>query len=251
MTEILSNKKKPGHVTGDDIIELKPRIVSIIPHDTTTATQGLAWHDGCLYESASSAQSSTIRRICLPGGDFEEYPALAEGVADGIAVADGQLHLISCQNCRTDAHGLPGLDHIGQQPITMDGHRGLTHDGKQFVLSTDKGELSFHSPEFDSARTLPVQCSRAELTGFAEIEYGAGKIYGSLSSDDQIYEICPESGQVERIFDCSDLKPIARLKGGDPGLNGIGYEQSHGQLYVTGAAWRYVFALDISGIPVI
>ena len=96
-----------------------------------------------------------------------------------------------------------------------------------------------------------MQCSRAELTGFAEIEYGAGKIYGSLSSDDQIYEICPESGQVERIFDCSDLKPIARLKGGDPGLNGIGYEQSHGQLYVTGAAWRYVFALDISGIPVI
>lgn len=251
MTNQQPKNKKPGQSTGNGIVELKPRIVSIFPHDTSAGTRGLAWHDGCLFESASSSLSSTIRRIDLPSGDVEEYPATLDGVADGIAIVDGHLHLISCQHCRADTHGLPGLDHIQQRPIVVDGHQGLAHDGSEFVLSTEKGELSFHSAEFDSTRTLPVHCSRAELTGFTEIEYGAGKIYGGLSSDENIYEICANSGQVERIIDCSDLKRIAQLKGSDPGLNGIGYEQSHGQIYVTGAAWRYVFALDISGIPVV
>ncbi len=245
------DEKKSRQSTADGIVELKPRIVSIFPHDTTADTRGLAWYDGFLFESASSSLSSTIRRIGLPGGDFEEYPAVVDGVADGIAVVDGHLHLISSQHCRADAHGLPGLDHVRQRPISVDGHRGLAHDGSEFVLSTEKGELSFHSPEFDFTKTLPVQCSRAELSGFTEIEYGAGKIYGSVSSDENIYEICPNSGLVERIIDCSDLKRIAQLNGSDPGLNGIGYEASHGQLYVTGAAWRYVFALDITGLPVI
>ena len=251
MTEQKQKNRKASEAASGGIAELKPRIVSIYPHETVADTRGLAWHGGYLYESASSSRSSVIRRIEVPSGDFEDYPASVDGVAGGIAVADGHLYLICGHHGRAHTHGLPALGHVNQRQVSVDGHRSLAHDGNEFVLSAENGGLSFHSSEFGVTRTLPVQCGGSELTGFLEIEYGAGKIYGSQSSDENIYEICPKSGQVERIIDCSDLKEIAGLNGTDTGMNGIGYERSHGQLYVTGSAWRYVFALDITGIPVI
>ena len=86
-----NRRSKSGSRRKGDAEPLKPRIVSAYPHDTTVATRGLAWHDGRLFESTALPSSSTIRQIDVPSGAYTDHPAVTEGVADGIAVAAGQL----------------------------------------------------------------------------------------------------------------------------------------------------------------
>jgi glutaminyl-peptide cyclotransferase len=250
MTDQAANKNATGHTKAGGVTELTPRIVSIFPRDPEAATTGLAWHDGCLYESVSSPTSSAIRRIDLPSGRADYFPAQSEGLAAGITVFEDHLHVRCSRRGRAMVYALPGLDHVHSRNIGAGGH-GFAYNGQDIVWSSGEGDLCFHSPDYNPVRSLPVQCRTQAVAGIRELEYGNGKLYASLETGDHIYEISPETGHVERIFDCSDLRRIANPQGSNSVLNGIGYELSHGQLYVTGRHWRYVFALDISGLIVI
>lgn len=229
---------------------LKPRIVSIIPHDDEAFTQGLAWHDGSLYESTGLATASSLRRINPSDGAIFERFLVPDVWAEGLTILDGKLVQLTWKDGIAIIYGIEDLKRVGEFSISGEGW-GLTNDGQQLVMSDGTSQLCFRDAEFAPVKQLTVRYNGLPMQNINDIEFGDGKIYANVLFDDHIYEISAETGHVLRIFDCSELRNIAAPVGDESVLNGIAFEPESGYLFATGKNWRYIFFLDVSGIPVI
>src|SRR5215831_881514 len=68
-----SSRSSLKHDTNDVVTEVRARkidyeVVNSYPHDPTSFTQGLLWHDGGLYESTGQYGQSKLRRLEFPSG---------------------------------------------------------------------------------------------------------------------------------------------------------------------------------------
>lgn len=229
---------------------IKPRIVSILPHDTDAFTQGLAWHDGYLFESTGLATASSLRRIDPSSGEIL-YKKSVPGVwAEGLTVLNGDLVQLTWKQGIAIVYSADTLERTGQFKLDGEGW-GLTNDGQAFVSSDGSNRICFRNADFEPARQVAVRCNFLPLDKINDIEFGDGKIYANVLFDDNIYEFSADSGRVQRIIDCSALKAIAGPTTAESVLNGIAYEPASGYLFTTGKYWRYMFLLDVSGIPVV
>src|SRR5690606_31031571 len=71
-------------------------VQAVYPHDPAAFTQGLAFHDGTLYEGTGQYGRSAIRRIGLPSGDVEhEAPLSALYFGEGITILGSKLYQLT------------------------------------------------------------------------------------------------------------------------------------------------------------
>lgn len=240
-------KKALFSATTLGIPHIKPRIVSILPHDDQAFTQGLAWHDGSLYESTGLATDSSLRRIDPDDGAIVHRQPVPDMWAEGLTILDGKLVQLTWKDGIALAYSVENLERIGEFAFEGEGW-GLTNDGQHFIMSDGGSQICFRDAAFEPVRHLSVRYNGLPLKAINDIEFGDGKIFANVLSDDNIYEISPETGQVLRLIDCSSLRQMADPKGAESVLNGIAYDQKSNQLFVTGKNWRYLFLIDQSGV---
>src|SRR5260221_12548016 len=71
---------------------LKPKIVSVRPHDTTAFTEGLVWDNGELYKSVGQYCLSHLREVHPQSGKIVQQADLPPPVfGEGVALANGRL----------------------------------------------------------------------------------------------------------------------------------------------------------------
>ena len=232
------------------IPRIMPRIVSILPHDEKAFTQGLAWHGGSLYESPGLATDSSLRRIDPGDGAIVHRQSVPDMWAEGLTILDGKLVQLTWQNGAALAYSVDNLERTGEFAVEGEGW-GLTNDGEHFIMSDGSSQIRFRDAAFEPVRHLSVRYNGLPLKAINDIEFGDGKIFANVLFDDNIYEISPETGQVLRLIDCSCLRQMADPQGAESVLNGIAFEPDSGYLFATGKNWRYIFFLDVSGIPVV
>jgi glutamine cyclotransferase len=122
---------------------------------------------------------------------------------------------------------------------------GLTHNGRQLILSDGTAVLSFLNPEtLAEERRITVHDAHREIEHLNELEYVAGAIYANVWRECRIAIIAPEDGRVTAWLDLAPLCTRAQ-KGSEDVLNGIAYDAERGTLFVTGKLWPMLFGIRV------
>jgi glutamine cyclotransferase len=221
------------------------KVVAVYPHDAKAFTQGLAVHDGKLYEGTGQYGASSIRRVDLETGSVEKLHAIpAMYFGEGIAILGDKLYELTWQ------HGVGFVYDVAtfnvQQTFQYTGEGwGLTHDGKQLILSDGTSTIRFLDPQtFKVVRTIDVRDGDKAIDKLNELEYIDGEIWSNIWYDDRIARISPATGKVTGWIDLSTLYPAAR-RSNEAVLNGIAYDAKTKRLFVTGKDWPQLFEIEV------
>lgn len=136
---------------------------------------------------------------------------------------------------------------------------GLSALENELILSDGTDIIQFLNPQTWAQNTqLNVRNESEPAENLNELEVVNGKIYANLwDLKNRIFEINPETGCVETIFDIKSLYEASfpcslqeefeagRLDPYDYVPNGIAYDPLNRQLYLTGKNWPKIFVFHL------
>lgn len=216
------------------------------PHDPSSFTQGLLYHDGHLYEGTGQYGQSRVARLDLASGKAmtrADYPASQFG--EGIVRWKDQLISVTWQNGIGHRWRLKDLKPLGTFRYGGEGW-GLTMLGDRMVLSDGKPALRFFDPAtMKETGRVAVTISGKPLGQINELEAINGEIWANVWMTDFIVRIDPTSGQVRSVVDLRGLKERAGAEGRDSVLNGIAWDAKGQRLFVTGKYWPKLYEIRV------
>lgn len=226
------------------------RVIAEYPHDATAFTQGLVFTDGRLYEGTGKKGESSLRRIELASGRIEQLiPLDSAYFGEGITILDGKLYQLTWQNRLGIVYDQQTFNPISTFRYTGEGW-GLTHDGKQLILSDGTSTLRFIDPKtFDVVKRLKVRAANGLIDKLNELEYRKGEILANIWYSDRIARISPKTGEVLGWIDLSALYPERQRSTREDVLNGIAYDEAKDRLLVTGKNWPKVYEIEVLTKP--
>jgi glutamine cyclotransferase len=221
------------------------QVLHVYPHDREAFTQGLIYRDGTLFESTGLNGRSSLRRVRLETGEVIQRYALeprhfAEGLTDwGDRLV--QLTLDSGVGFTYDLANFAAEDTFEYSGAGW----GLTHDGKQLIMSDGTSSLRFLDPAtLKETGRVTVMQSGAAVANLNELEYVEGEIYANVWPTNWVVRIAPQSGQVTGWINLEGLLP-ADATGSTDVLNGIAYDARNHRLFVTGKLWPSLFEIEL------
>jgi glutamine cyclotransferase len=222
------------------------RVINAYPHDQHAFTQGLIYVDGHLYESTGIAGRSSLRMEELETGriiKFQDVPAkyFAEGLTDWnntLIQLTWETHVAFVYD-RSSFRLLNTFRYDGEG-------WGLTHDGKNLILSDGTPTLRFFDPAtFREVRRVTVKDQGKPVAQLNELEFIHGEIYANVWHADRIARVSPSTGKVLGWIDLSGLLPASKLSDPEAVLNGIAFDTAHDRLFVTGKLWPKIFEIKL------
>ena len=222
------------------------KMLARYPHDISSYTQGLFFHEGRLYESTGQYGESTFREVDIETGralqrlDFDR-----SYFVEGSVVLDGRLYILTWTNGLCFVYDIDGLQYLGQYHYPHEGW-GLTTDGEYLITSEGSSYIYFIDPsDFSIEKTFQVQLNGRPVNYINELEYIEGKIWANVYMTENILIIDPASGNVEGVVDCSGLYKRGERSSRDDVFNGIAFNSIDGSVYVTGKYWKYLYKISL------
>ncbi len=223
---------------------VEPVIIKMMQHDTSTFTQGLAYYNGHLYESAGGKGTSTLRCLDPTSGQIRSVVPIAGDFAEGIAIYDNRLYQLSWKSEKARVFRLPDLELV--EELRYDGEGwGLASGPAAMVMSNGTGALRFVDGAFRTARQMRVTLNRLPTRRLNDLEWVGDAIYANVLFRSEIWEISAHSGRVIRTIDCCSLAARAARRDVEHTLNGIAYNPDRGTFFVTGKCWPYLFEVQV------
>jgi glutamine cyclotransferase len=217
--------------------------VNTYPHDPKAYTQGLAFEDGYLYEGTGLRGQSTLRKVDLTTGQvLQSLPLDPNLHGEGITVFNDRITQLTFTSGIGFVYDQQSFSKQGVFSYTPEGW-GLTHDGRQLIMSDGSAELRFLDFEnFEETARIVVTDRDQPVQWLNELEYVEGEIYANVWQSDVIARISPDTGEVLGWIDLSGLL-ADELQAGV--LNGIAYDSETGRLFVTGKNWPKLFEIAL------
>lgn len=218
------------------------------PHSTNAFTQGLLFDGEHLYESTGLVGRSSVRRVDLSSGAVERQSAIPEPYfGEGLELVNDTLYMLTWQHEIGFTFAKDTLQQTGEFTYTGEGW-GLCFDGQHLWLSNGTSVLSKRSVQgFAELSTVTVRLDGKEVPMLNELECVGDSIYANIWLTDDIVRIDPASGTVTAVIDASPLRArIATSPGPDAVLNGIAYNETAGEFYLTGKLWPTLFAVTFT-----
>ena len=128
--------------------EYRPEVVAEYPHDVTSYTQGLFFHDGQMYESTGQFGESTFRKVDLQTGkplrrlDFSD-----EYFVEGSVTFEGNLYILTWETKTAFIYDAETLEYKSTWKYPREGW-GITTDGRQLIASDGSANLFFMNDQF-------------------------------------------------------------------------------------------------------
>ena len=220
-------------------------VVREYPHDTSSYTQGLFWHDGQLYESTGQLGDSTMRIVDLETGKaLRRLNFEAKYFAEGSVILDGELFILTWTNKVAFIYDAATLEYKQTYSYPREGW-GLTTDGKSLIASDGSSNLYFMDNRFQVEKTVKVTLDGRPVRLLNELEWIDGKIWANVYTTDSIMIINPKSGEVEATINCSGLLDRSLRTPRTDVLNGIAYNPADGKIYLTGKYWPKMFEIEL------
>ena len=220
-------------------------IEETIPHDSGAYTQGLAFHQGRLFESTGIRGESTLREINPDNGEVLRWFDLNETeFGEGIAIVDDEIVMLTWTSGHAYRHFFDTFELVGNHTYDGEGW-GLCHDGTQLVMSDGTDELTFRNETtFDIIGSINVTLNGTSLDKLNELECIEGLIYANVYQTDEIVVIDPGNGVVVMQIDASGLLPENTT--GAEVLNGIAWDVESQSLWVTGKKWPVMHRISLT-----
>src|SRR5215813_1219066 len=221
-------------------------VVNSYPHDPTSFTQGLLWHDGGLYESTGQYGQSKLRRLEFPSGRvLKEVNLSRELFGEGLALVNNRLIQLTWQSQRGFVYDLNTFKLEREFSYSTEGW-GLTYDGKNLILSDGSSDLFYFDPQtFKTIRKMAVRMNGQPIEELNELEFIDGEIWSNVWQQDLILQIDPSSGTVKSFLDLKGILAPSDKTGVENVLNGIAYDQASKRIFVTGKLWPRIFEIKI------
>jgi glutamine cyclotransferase len=227
------------------LMPLNFSVAASFPHDTSSYTQGLQVYKGRLFEGTGQYGSSTLREIDLKTGKAKRFIALdAQYFGEGVTVLRDTIYQLTWREKKVFRYNL-AFKKIGEFSIDKEGW-GLTHNGKELILSNGSGELFFYNPTtMTLLRSQLVTEEGSPSYNLNELEFVDGYVYANQYTTPYILKIDPTTGEVVGKADCSALLAQAQsLYPGAEVLNGIAYDSTSKNFLITGKWWPQLYQVS-------
>ncbi len=237
------------NTTNNEPLQLTYTITNQYPHDTSTYTEGLEFHDNVLYESGGQYGISKLVTVDLKTGQStKKTPLDKKYFGEGITILNDKIYQMTWKEktCfEYDARTFAKL-----KEFTYDGEGwGMTNNGKQLINSDGSSNLYFRDPEtFKVMSTIGVTDNNGPVANVNELEYINGYILANVWQTDMIIKIDPESGKVigKADFGGTKEKYFPEYAEKAEVLNGIAYDKATNRLFITGKYWPKIF--EVKGL---
>jgi glutamine cyclotransferase len=212
-------------------------------HDPTSYTEGLAYRDGYLIESAGLTGRSSLRRVVIRSGRVVRRADLPERFwAEGTTVLGARVYQLTYQEETGFVYDLRTFRRVRTFHYTGEGW-GLTDDGSRLIMSDGSATLTFRDPKtFAVLRRLEVHDGGERIAGLNELEVVRGAICANVYATARIACVDATSGEVRYWIDLTGLLP-PQLRSGAEDANGIAYDTKRNRLFVTGKFWPRLYQI--------
>jgi len=221
-------------------------IVRSIPHDHTAFTQGLVYDNGYLYESTGRRGQSTLRKVDLnDGAILMQYKLPEYYFGEGLTIFEDKIIQLTWQEYTGFVYDKESLIVTEEFYYDTEGW-GITHDGKNLIMSDGSENLYFLNPVNYAIETrITVSDNGVPVTNLNELEYVQGEIHANIFGTNRIARIDPESGNVVAWIDLRGLYKLLEQNYSVDVLNGIAYDSENDRIFVTGKLWPKIFEIKL------
>ena len=223
------------------------RIVKSFPHDSSSFTQGLFWHDGYLYESTGQYGRSRVARLDLDTGKaIAETKLPSNQFGEGITRWGDQIIGVTWQGGVGNRWSVKDMKPVGTFQYEGEGW-GVTMVGDSLVLSDGTPDLRFFDPAtMKERKRVTVRFAGRAIPMLNELETIDGQVWANVWMTDFIVRIDPATGNVASLVDLTTLKADAGASGTDSVLNGIAWDDEGKRLFVTGKNWPKLYEIALA-----
>jgi len=227
-------------------------VVNVYPHDRNAFTQGLVFENGFLYEGTGLFGQSSLRKVELETGtilQIRELPAPYFG--EGITIYGNRIIQLTWLSRVGFVYDKNSFELLQEFNYPTQGW-GITHDGKQLIMSDGTSKLHFLDPfTFEEIGWIEIYDKNGPVIWLNELEYIHGEIYANVWQSNRIARISPLTGQVIGWIDLTGVLNPENLLYPVDVLNGIAYNPINGRLLVTGKLWPKIFEIELIPFPVL
>lgn len=234
------------------LLKTKMPISSIVvknfyPHDTGAFTQGLFFHQGCIYESTGlNGKSILARKEVITGKSLQEVKISYKYFGEGIALLKRNIYQLTWQNETLLIYNVRSFKKIREIKYRGEGW-GLTSDGKHLLMSDGSSTITFRDPDsFKMVREIHVRDGDTPVGHLNELEFIKGEIWANIFTEDIIVRISPKNGKVTGWINLSALRSYLPRNESVDVLNGIAYDVNTDRIFVTGKYWPKIFEIQLS-----
>jgi len=231
-------------------VNINYSIVASYPHDTSSYTQGLIWQNNALYEGTGLEGQSKLMKVDLKNGKADQEISLDPSIfGEGVTIFNDKIYQLTYQNHKVYVYDTKTFKKLKEFSWEHEGW-GLTHNGKELIVSTGDSNLYFVDPEtFKVTRIVGVSDNNGPLGNLNELEYIDSYVYANIYLTDYIIKINPENGHIEGKMDLAGiLEKSGKKVNKEEGfvLNGIAYDSAKKSMYITGKKWPLLFEMKIN-----
>lgn len=221
------------------------KVIKKLPHNNRYYTQGLEFDGDLLYEGTGLEGHSSVYKI-----DFAKQSVINsidldnKYFGEGITIMGNKLYQLTWQSFTGFVYNKNTLNRLHEFSYASEGW-GLTNDGKSLIMSDGSEKIHFiDTATLQETHYIEVYDNEGPVTQLNELEYVNGLIYANIYCTDNIVAIDPNSGKVMKIIDMRNLLDMSKLTQRVDVLNGIAYQKSTGNWYVTGKLWPAMFQVE-------
>ena len=207
------------------------QVLNIFPHDTSSYTQGLIWHEGKLWEGTGWKTESKLLLTDLKTGKAIKSVKLPDNeFGEGITILNNKIYQLTWEEHKVYVYDLKSLKQEKVFDWPYEGW-GITTDGKALLVSTGGSNLYWVDPAtFKITKTLGVSDNNGYVSNLNELEWVNGFIYSNQYLTDYILKIDPSSGTVVGRINLAGLlqQSNQQIVENTDVLNGIAFNPTTG-----------------------
>jgi len=224
------------------------KVLNTYPHDTTSYTQGLEYHNGRFLESTGEYGESTLRWVNLETGKAEKKIKFDEKYfAEGSTLIDGKVIMLTWKENIGFVYDAKTFAQLKTFPYqnSREGW-GLTHDDAKLIKSDGTSRIWFLNKDtYLEERFIDVYDNNGQVNQLNELEYIDGKIYANIYQTDKIAVIDPKNGIVLQYLNLAGILPAKDKFANTDVLNGIAWDAAGKRLFVTGKKFDKLFHISL------
>jgi glutamine cyclotransferase len=238
--------------TAEAIPVINYGVQKYFAHDTTSYTEGLLFHNGMLFESTGSPDQmpdtrSLVGPVDLTNGKINKKIEINHALfGEGIVFLNNKLYQLTYKAKKGYVYDAATFKLLDSFPFANEEGWGLTTDGTSIIMSDGTCNISYITPaNYKVTKTLRVTDNNGPVMQLNELEYVNGYLYANIYTTNTIVKIDTRTGRVVGTIDCTSLAQEARARySGSMEMNGIAYDSTTSNFYVTGKMWPNIYAIS-------